>query len=143
MTPALRFSVHGVAQPKGSTRAFVPKGWTRPIVTSANKGLKGWEETIRHTLQDVLAKAPRPVRDALFEAPVAVTLVFYLPRPKASKGARYSTKKPDLDKLVRGANDAMTGLVYRDDAQVVAIGARKCYADGAARLDVSVEAWSA
>ena len=39
----IKFTVYGDPSPKGSARAFVPKGWTRPIITSATKGLKAWE----------------------------------------------------------------------------------------------------
>lgn len=30
----LSFVVWGVAQPKGSAKAFIPKGWNRAVVTS-------------------------------------------------------------------------------------------------------------
>jgi len=139
--PEIKFTVWGTARPKGSARAFVPKGWTRPIITSDNQGLKAWEDTIRATLQDVMNTTPAGIRGEIFDAPVALMLIFHLPRPKAAKHLRYSTKKPDLDKLVRGAIDAMNGILFHDDAQVVAISARKLYADGGARLDVTAEAW--
>lgn len=140
--PEIAFDVIGVAEPKGSMRAFIPKGWKRPIVTSTNKNLKSWESTVRERLQDVIRDTPQATRDAIFDAPIAVTLVFHLPRPKSSPRARYSTKKPDLDKLVRGSLDAMNSVLFRDDAQVVAISTEKRYANGAAKLSVMVEAWN-
>lgn len=140
--PEITFTVHGVPKPKGSAKAFMPKGWTRPIITSDNKGLRAWEDTIRGALQDVMRDTEGDVLTAIFNAPIALTLVFYLPRPKAAKHVRYSTKKPDLDKIVRGAVDPMNGMLFKDDAQVVAINARKLYADGGAKLDVIVEAWA-
>ena len=93
-------------------------------------------------LQDVMNDTPAADREAIFDAPIALTLMFHLPRPKAAKHVRYSTKKPDLDKCVRGAIDAMNGILFRDDAQVVALGAHKVYADGGAKLDAIVEAWA-
>jgi hypothetical protein len=39
MTDAVSFRVLGLPQAKGSTKAFMPKGWTRPILTSTCKGL--------------------------------------------------------------------------------------------------------
>ena len=36
----LTLQVIGVAQPMGSKRAFIPKGWSRPVVTDSNRGLK-------------------------------------------------------------------------------------------------------
>lgn len=140
--PEVRFTVHGTPQPKGSARAFVPKGWTRAVVTSANPNLKNWEALVRTELQRVMTTTSPAVLAELFEAPVSVTLIFRVARPKSlPKRVVHATKKPDLDKLVRGAIDAMNGVLFRDDAQVVAIGTRKLYADVAAQLDVVVESW--
>jgi len=35
----LTFQVYGEAQPQGSAKAFIPKGWKRPILTSDNAQL--------------------------------------------------------------------------------------------------------
>lgn len=140
--PEIRFVVWGLPQSKGSARAFIPKGWSRPVITSTNKGLKTWERSIKDAVQPVLAETPSDVKAAIFDAPVALSLLFHLPRPKSlPKRVTQHTKKPDLSKLVRGAEDALIGLVYRDDAQIVAIGCKKLYADGAAKLEVIVEGW--
>ena len=40
------FRVVGKAEPKGSVRAFTPKGWTRPILTSTNPRVKGWQQLV-------------------------------------------------------------------------------------------------
>lgn len=116
----LTFSVVGIAKPKGSARAFVPKGWTRAIVTSANKGVKGWEESIRAALQQYAA-------GVFFHGPITVRVVFELPKPKKPKAPEHLTK-PDLDKLVRGSLDAMKGVLWNDDSQVTNITASKRYA---------------
>jgi crossover junction endodeoxyribonuclease RusA len=144
MSPAIQFSVYGTPRPKGSAKAFLPKGWTRPIITSDNKGLKAWEDTIRAALQDVMANTSGDVLTAIYDAPIAVTLRFHLPRPQSlSKKVALPTKKPDLDKLARGAIDALNGILFKDDSQVVAIGARKTYATTAPHVDILVEAWTA
>jgi Holliday junction resolvase RusA-like endonuclease len=36
---------------------------------------------------------------------------------------------PDLDKLIRGVGDALTGVLYDDDSQVIRCLAWKTYAD--------------
>lgn len=141
--PHVRFVVVGTPQPKGSARAFMPKGWTRPVITSDNPSLKKWEATIRGELQRVMATTPRPVLAELFTAPVSVTLIFRVARPKSlPKRVNEAVKKPDLDKLVRGAIDAMSGVLFKDDAQVVALGARKRYAEQAAQVEIIVESWA-
>lgn len=110
MTDEYRFVVRGLPQPKGSARAFVVRG--RAVVTSDTKGLKSWEQTIRFQLQDF--------EGPVWEGPIGLALTFYLPRPQsAPKRVLYPFRKPDLSKLWRGAEDALSGIVIRDDAQIV------------------------
>lgn len=141
----LRFVVAGVSQPQGSSSAFVPKGWKRPIVTSANKNLKFWRQAIASTAAVAMVQS----RAQPFTAgPIALDVTFYLPRPK-----RFLTKKwaavdvphvstPDTDKLLRGCKDALTRVVWRDDSQVTDVIARKRYcAEGEVpRAEITVAA---
>jgi crossover junction endodeoxyribonuclease RusA len=125
VTP-LRFVVFGVPIPKGSARAFIPKGWTRPIITAANAKSKPWQESVVAAAREALAGA-EPIAD-----PVALTVSFYLPRPKsAPKRITKPAKKPDLDKLLRCIKDGLTRAgVYHDDSQVVEVQALKAFAGG-------------
>jgi len=117
---SVTFTVVGIAQPKGSTRAFV-RG-TRAIITSDNPKVKDWEHGIASTARLV-------ARDGLFVGPVAVRVCFALLRPVSlPRRVVAHVRKPDLDKLVRSVGDALTGVLYRDDAQVVELHARKVYA---------------
>jgi Holliday junction resolvase RusA-like endonuclease len=121
---ALTFTVYGVPQPQGSSRAFVPKGWTRAVVTSANPKNKGWRQLVAEGASRALAD-----HRGGFQGPVRLQVSFWLPRPKTlPKGVSQHTKRPDTDKLIRSVNDALTGVVGRDDSQVVEIMARKHYA---------------
>ena len=55
---------------------------------------------------------------------------FVFTRPKSQpKKWKMNTKRPDLDKLVRAALDAITNVLIPDDSQVVRITAGKCYGD--------------
>ena len=75
----LTFTVFGVAQSKGSARAFVPKGWTRPIITDSNRSLKQWSQLVAEGANRALAAAP----DAeLLTEGVRLTVAIFLPRPK-------------------------------------------------------------
>jgi Holliday junction resolvase RusA-like endonuclease len=49
--------------------------------------------------------------------------------------------KPDASKLIRAVEDALTHVVYRDDAQVVELVVGKFYAsmDAAPHVDIRVE----
>lgn len=136
----LHFVVYGIPQPKGSTRAFVPKGWTRPVVTSDNPKNKGWQQLVAEAASHAIEEIPA---FQLLEVPAVLRAVFYLPRPKAIRNKLVPhTKKPDLDKLLRSAKDAMTQVVYRDDSLIVEISARKEYArpGEAPRAEISVSA---
>lgn len=123
MRPSVSFRVSAVPVPKGSLKAFTPKGWTRPVLTSTSRGLKDWASCIR-------AEAQRHVSSCA-EGAVSVSLDFRLPRIKAlpkTKPAPAHTKKPDVDKLARAVLDALTGVAWRDDAQVTRLACTKRYA---------------
>ena len=123
---SLTFTVYGVAQPKGSARAFVPKGWTRAVVTSANPKNKGWQQTVAEGASLALTSTPG---FGTLAGPVRLMVAFYLPRPKSlPKRVTQHLKKPDLDKLTRSVKDALTKVVWSDDAQVVQLKATKAYA---------------
>ena len=113
------FSVKGAPQPKGSARAFVRNG--RAIVTSDNPAVKTWEDTIRFVLQDW----PHGV----LAGPIALDMTFTFVRPPSVSAKRrpQPTVKPDLSKLYRAAEDAMTGIVFVDDAQVTDAHVVKVY----------------
>lgn len=116
---SVRFFVAGKPEPQGSSRAFVVNG--KPVITSANKNLKDWR-----TLVALAGMGHAKMHDG----PVEVVLHFYLPRPVSlPKKVTRHTKRPDVDKLARACLDAMTGVFFKDDSQVVALEAYKDYAD--------------
>lgn len=121
----ITFTVLGVARPKGSMTGFVPKGWTRPILTDSNKRVKPWAAEVKAAAADAVgSSAP------LMVGPVKLALIFYLPCPKSAPKRRpvWPAKKPDVDKLARAIADALKGVVWVDDAQITTLVARKCYA---------------
>jgi len=71
------------------------------------------------------------------QTPVVLEIDFYFARPKAHYRADGQTLRdnaptrkastPDLDKLVRAFCDGLTGIVFRDDAQIVELHAAKTY----------------
>lgn len=150
MSGVLAFTVVGIPQTKGSSRAFVitPRGGGRPraVVTNDNPKTKGWQQTIAEAVAVTLVGDP--IRPRFLDGPVAVEVIFHLPRPKAlltrSKAGQIipHTKKPDLDKLARACKDALTGVVWNDDAQVTDLIARKryCAADAYPRAEIRIYA---
>ena len=79
------------------------------------------------------------------DRPLRVDLCFMLPRPKklltpklANKLIPYS-RKPDIDNFIKSTLDALNGIVWVDDSQVVGIGARKWYAPQDIVVGVAIE----
>lgn len=115
-------------EPQGSVRAFMPKGWKRPILTSDNKGLKSFRQEVSKAA--LLARQEAGFTDLVFgkHEPVVMTVSFYFRRPPSiPKKRKLHVVKPDLSKLVRAAEDSLTGIIYADDAQIVSIQATKHY----------------
>lgn len=70
--------------------------------------------------------APPP---GLFEGPLALQLVFFRTRPKSlSKRVIWPLTRPDTENMIKGLADALEGIVYRDDAQLVMLAAVKRFA---------------
>jgi crossover junction endodeoxyribonuclease RusA len=107
-------------EPQGSSRAFTPKGWNRPVITSANKGLKSFRQELSKAA--IVAMKDAGLSELLFgkHEPVEVGLKFYFQRPPSvPKKRTQHVVKPDLDKLIRSTCDALTGIIYQDDSQIV------------------------
>ena len=88
------------------------KLWRNRVALSAGELIRG------HTWQ--------------FDRPIAVDLTFVFPRLKNApkhKPTKPKTSAPDIDKLIRAVFDALTSVLFNDDAQVVDVFARKRYAE--------------
>ncbi len=132
----LGFTVLGKPQPQGSSRMVPTPGG--PRITSDNPKLHGWRKQLGWAAKD--AQRSRALGFYAQEGvPVRVEFVFYLAAPvKMPKGRRGPTTKPDIDKLCRAGCDALTGILWNDDGQVIELTARKVYA-AQPRTDVTVE----
>jgi len=113
----ITFQVFGHPEPQGSTRAFVPKGWKRPIITSASAKQKPWRQEVTRTAIDAAEKSGCEIIPR--ETAVAILLNFYLLRPPSKpKRVTRPTTKPDWDKLSRSICDSLTGIFFEDDSQI-------------------------
>lgn len=146
-TTALRiaFTVFGDAKPAGSKRAFaLRKGGVltgRVAVADANPNSREWKQQVAYAARQAYS-------GELLEGPLKVTLQFYRVRPRGHYGARglnskgrastAPTGRPDVLKLARAVEDALTGVVWRDDAQIVHEVIAKSWGEPA-RVEVSVE----
>jgi crossover junction endodeoxyribonuclease RusA len=118
----ITFDVIGRPAPQGSKKSI---GNNRFVESS--KFLPAWRKTVRVAAEEAVTASMW----ARVSGPVELEVMFYLDRPSSiSKTKRpQPTVAPDLDKLVRGVGDALTGVVYDDDSQVIRCLAWKVYAD--------------
>ncbi|MGO3884713.1 MAG: RusA family crossover junction endodeoxyribonuclease [Mycetocola sp.] len=107
------FFVPGVPVPQGSMKGYVVGGRAVLVHNNAEK-LKPWRAQVAKAARE--AMFGRPVIDQ--HVPVTVGMVFVLPRPKTVRRPLHVVK-PDLDKLQRAIGDALTGVIYTDDAQII------------------------
>ena len=130
----LNLTVYGRPQPAGSKRAFVNRSTGKVSVVDASKGSRPWKQEVTATALE--AWGPHAIAE---QGPVVLDLRFFLARPKGhyrtgknahllkASAPEYPTGKPDTLKLTRAVEDALTGLAYKDDAQVVHQVASKHY----------------
>lgn len=138
--PPISFTVPGIPRAKGSFRVF-RAAHGRPIVAKDSEKTYAWESTV--SLAAKLAMGDQPP----LEGPVEIRMVFRFPRPQAHynrAGLRAGmpaapAKKPDWDKVARSTGDALAGICYGDDAQVVEARVAKRW--GEPGVSIEVEAW--
>jgi Holliday junction resolvase RusA-like endonuclease len=165
MSKRIEFTVIGAPKPQGSKRTVpiyrdgkpVMKGnRTLTRVAPDNPKLPEWRQEVAHAARQAYA-------GDLLAGALRLWLLFMRPRPKShfrtgrnanvlrDNAPEYPIVKPDTVKLARAVEDSLTGVVWRDDSQVVDHGLFKRYGshfrvavrveevDGSALADV--DAW--
>lgn len=129
LATVVRFFVPGIPVPGGSKRPFLytPKGGgEKRVALSDDSGQRG-----KHWRSAVQAAARTVYAGPLLEGPLRVIVTFASLRPTSGKARQrpYPSVRPDATKLMRALEDALTGVVWRDDAQIVDQHVAKRYAD--------------
>ena len=126
----ISFFVPGIARPGGSKTPVGRKdGGTgmRP----AGKYTKTWMGVVSY-------HARQHYTDDPLTGVIKASFIFTMKRPKnhyRSNGELkkwaplYHTSKPDVGKLVRSTEDAMSGIIYRDDSQIAVRDEKKIYGE--------------
>ena len=138
--PVLSFRVEGVSQSRGSKV---------PIRRGAHLGVRDSNPKSGAWMSYVAECAAKAQREAYYagnksaagvlDCPLKLRVTFYRVRPKGHYGKRglkptapqYPTTKPDAGKLLRGVEDALTGVLYRDDSLLVDSWAMKRWGESA------------
>lgn len=117
------FFVPGLPAPGGSKR-YIGKG----RIIEDCKRTTGWRASV--------AGAAIQAGCTPISGPLGFTVLFYLPRPKGhfhkngllkTSAPAYPTVRPDTTKLLRSTEDALKGIAWHDDAQIVWQVASKRY----------------
>jgi len=137
------FTVYGQPATQGSKKVVpilkggqpVMKGG-RPLTRAVNADPK-----LGQWRQQVAEVAQREYPGEPYLGPVGLRLIFTRPRPKAHFGSGRNADKikpsappwpisrPDTLKLARAIEDALTGVVWKDDSQVVCHTLTKVYGE--------------
>lgn len=121
------FTVNGIPQGKGRPR-FRRAG--NFVQTYTDTKTKTYEQHIRESAINAMGSG------SPLEGPVGVDLYIRLPVPQSHsktrramclEGLERPLKKPDIDNVIKAYLDAMNGVVYADDTQVVRVSAKKTY----------------
>jgi Holliday junction resolvase RusA-like endonuclease len=142
----IEFFVAGTARTAGSKTA-VEQPFGPPKVRHAGKYTKDWMDKIAWFAMQKFG------RICLLRGPLILTLWFYRERPKGHYGSGRNagrlkdsaplrpTTLPDNVKLARAVEDALTGVIWKDDAQICDhfIHKRYCSAEQKPGVHIRVE----
>lgn len=130
-----RFTVYGKPQPKQRPRFNSQTG-----IAYTPRETRLYENEVKYYF---LQEYRRPVK---LEGALVVRIDAYFEPPKSTPNATlekmYSgeirpAKKPDADNIIKSICDALNGLAYSDDGQIVSVYCRKLYSD-VARCEVTI-----
>lgn len=132
----ITFTVHGqpIALPRGIP---MRRGKFASIVVPKEHPVHRWKREVARAC----------TADALLTKAVWMKLTFVMKRPKAKmwktkEMPRYAHAcKPDLDNLIKAAKDALSEVLYKDDAQVWSMSASKVVADGEEGPHLEIQAY--
>lgn len=121
--------IDGHITPKGRPRFFVQNGKVRTYTPTDTVTYENWVRMCWHE-----QGGQRFDDDA--QLGVVITAAFPIPK-SASKAKRMlmeqgkilPTKKPDCDNIAKSILDALNGIAYKDDSQVVNLTVQKIYGD--------------
>lgn len=134
---SLTFTVPGQPVAKGRPKFARQGGFVRAYTPEKTVA---YETLVKLAAGEAMAGAP-PMQGA-----ISLTLRLYVAIPKSTTkrdraaieaGRFLPTKKPDIDNVLKAITDAMNGIVYDDDAQIVTGLIAKTYSD-TPRAEVTV-----
>jgi Holliday junction resolvase RusA-like endonuclease len=108
--------VYGSPAPQGSKKFVGTTKAGRGLMVESSKKVKPWRMDVKAAAEALRAQ------HGTIAGPLLVTMVFTLPKPASAPKKRrtWPDRKPDLSKLIRSTEDAISDAgLWEDDARVV------------------------
>lgn len=123
-------TVDGLPAPQGS-KAYKGHRGGKAVLVESSKKVKPWREAVARAAREAMGG------DAPLDGPLLLSVRFAMPRPQGHYRANgelkpwapvFVDRQPDLSKLIRSTEDALTTAgVWVDDARVAGVWASKRY----------------
>lgn len=118
------FTVSGKAASRGSKRPVTNKKTGKTMLIDSCKSSYKFMDAVKTAARNAMTGAP-------VGGPVVLYWLCRFARPKHHYGKKglkpsapvFHTQRPDISKLVRGIEDAMSTVVFCDDSQIVSYAA--------------------
>lgn len=135
----IQFTVYGEPVAQGRPRASAATGFVKMYDPEKSRDYKDYVR--------LAAREYAPV--ALLEGPLGIAVTAYRSMPKylskypakaaaAERGDILPVTKPDADNYLKGVKDALKGVIWKDDSQVVDAFVRKRYS-ARPRIEVKIK----
>ena len=132
--------IRGTPAPQGSKKFVGLSKSGRGILAESSKKVRPWRQDVKAAAEQVIellrvaGTFTRPL-----DGPLQVSMTFTLPKPASAPKRRrtWPMRMPDLSKLVRSTEDALTDAgLWTDDARIVELNVRKVFpSEGIDALD--------
>lgn len=134
---AIEFKVPGPPQGKARARTFYNQRAGHMSSVTPEKTVL-YENLVKTRYLESMEKQMLPYQT--LEGPLTVHISAYYEPPKSTSKKNYAkmidntilpTKKPDIDNIAKVVLDALNGIAYKDDTQVVNLNVIKRYSNEA------------
>jgi Holliday junction resolvase RusA-like endonuclease len=126
-TTSIKFTIPMIPVPKARARTVICGGNVHSFTPKATRDA---EDFIRAFVSGYPTFAAG--------VPLAMSIDFYLSRPRSiSKKREFPTTRPDIDNYIKLIFDALDGVLFSNDSQIIRLLARKQYGEPRIELEIT------
>lgn len=114
---------------------YIIMGNPIPLARHRHGGGKTWDPQKQKKLGWSLQLLDEHLNRPFFEGPLHIDLIFYMPKPQTSEKQKALMEdkphqiKPDIDNLVKFVFDCCNNVIFKDDACIASVTAKKRYSN--------------